>query len=284
VRVGVIDTGLGPHPNLAHANVQGAYIDGQFDPDGGADVDSHGTHVAGIIGARPNNQGEYAGLAPGVDLYTVRVFPPGQGANQGDIVNAIDHLSIVNSCDLINLSLGSSVGSDIEHDAIIDAIERGTLCICAAANDGIQPIDFPARFEETVGISAIGLEGWGPDGSISSLNYPSEFEKFGYDNYYLASFSNFGPDLSGAGGGVGIISTVPERYGYVGPYAVMDGTSMASPAACGALAAYLSRNQDYLAMPRDITRAQRANDMFRAGARDLGLDSIYQGVGSPQAI
>lgn len=125
VRVGVIDTGLGPHPNVAHVNDQGAYIDGQFDPGGGADVDSHGTHVAGIIGTRPNNPGEYAGLAPMSDLFTIRVFPPGQGANQGDIVNAIDHLSIVNSCDLINLSLGSSIGSEIEHDAIIDALERG---------------------------------------------------------------------------------------------------------------------------------------------------------------
>ena len=83
---------------------------------------------------------------------------------------------------MINLSLGSSVGSEIEHDAIVDALERGTLCVCAAANDGIEPIDFPARFDETIGISAIGLEGWGPDGSISALNYPDEIEKYGNDN------------------------------------------------------------------------------------------------------
>lgn len=283
VKVGVADTGLGPHPNLIHVHSQGAFIDGAFDADGGADVDSHGTHVAGTIGARPSGSGELAGLAPGADLFAVRVFPPDSGANQGDIANAIDHLSAINECDLINLSLGSPQGSAIEHDAIIDAMERGTLCVCAAANDGVEPVNYPAKFPETLAISAIGLNGWGPDGSIAALNYPDEPEKYGNDGYFLASFSNFGPSVSGAGGGVGIISTVPERYGHIAPYAVMDGTSMASPAACGAIAAMLARDPQYLSMPRDIMRAERARTLFRASALDLGLAAMYQGRGAPQA-
>lgn len=283
VRVGVADTGLGPHPNLAHAGNQGAYINGSYDENGGADVDSHGTHVAGTIGARPSSAGELAGISPGVELYAIRVFPPGNGANQGDIANAIDHLSSINQCDLINLSLGSMYPSEIEHDAIIDAMERGTLCVCAAANDGVDPVNYPAAFPETLAITAIGLNGWGPDGSISALNYPEIPEKYGDNGYFLASFSNFGVDVSAAGGGVGIISTVPERYGHISPYAVMDGTSMASPAACGAIAALLAGSEEYLAMPRDIMRAERARSLMRANAMDLGLGPIYQGRGAPQA-
>lgn len=282
VRVGVADTGLGPHPNVAHAEDQGAFIDGGHHGTAGADVDSHGTHVAGIIGARPIAPDELAGIAPGASLYTARVFPPGMGANQGDIANAIDHLSSVNQCDLINLSLGSTQGSEIERDAIIDALERGTICVCAAANDGVEPVNYPAKFDETIAISAIGFNGWAPDGSISALNYPEVPDKYGIDGYFLASFSNFGYALTGAGGGVGIISTVPERFGYTAPYAVMDGTSMASPAACGALAGHLSKRADYLAMPRDITRAQKARAIFRESARDIGLDDKYQGRGVPQ--
>lgn len=283
VRVGVADTGLGPHPNLAHARDQGAFIAGAFDANAGADVDSHGTHVAGAIGARPSSSGELAGLAPGVDLFTARVFPPNSGANQGDIVNAIDHLSGVNECDLVNLSLGSPQRSAIEHDGIIDAMERGTLCVCAASNDGVEGVHYPAKFSETLAISAIGLNGWGPDGTITALNYPDEPEKYGNDGYFIASFSNFGSGVSGAGGGVGIISTVPERYGHVAPYAVMDGTSMASPVACAAIAAMLARDAEYLAMPRDIMRAERARSLFRAHTKDIGLAAIYQGRGVPQA-
>lgn len=283
IRVGVIDTGIGPHQNLTHAFDQGAYINGGYDQNGGADVNAHGTHVSGTIGARPSADGDLAGLSPGVDLYSIRVFPPDAGANQGDIANAIDHLSSLNQCDLINMSLGSAQGSEIEHDAIIDALERGTLCICAAGNDGMTPISFPAAFEETVAVSAIGLNGWGPDGSITALNYPDLPEKYGNDGFFLASFSNFGDRVSAGGGGVGIISTVPERHGFLAPYAVMDGTSMASPAACGAIAAMLAKEDDYLAMPRDIMRAETARQLFRAKSIDIGLSTIYQGRGIPQA-
>lgn len=282
IRVGVADTGTGPHPNLSHVDDQGAFIDGAYDPHSGEDVDSHGSHVAGIIGARPSKPGQLAGIAPGADMFGARVFPPNRGADQGDIANAIDHLSKHNRCDLINLSLGSSQGSDIERDAIIDALERGTLCICAGANDGVSPVDYPAKFGETIAISAIGSTGWGPAGSLASMNYPVEQDKYGADGLFLASFSNYGIELTGAGGGVGILSTVPARFDQVAPYASMDGTSMASPAACGALAALLSKDNTYRNMPRDITRAHRARAMFERYAKDIGLATIYQGKGVAQ--
>lgn len=51
IRVGVIDTGCGPHPYVSHVTDAGAFIDGNEYPGMGADVDSHGTHVCGTIGA-----------------------------------------------------------------------------------------------------------------------------------------------------------------------------------------------------------------------------------------
>jgi hypothetical protein len=41
IKVGVIDSGVGSHPFLDHVTSVGAYIDGNFDPNGGADVDLH---------------------------------------------------------------------------------------------------------------------------------------------------------------------------------------------------------------------------------------------------
>lgn len=282
IRVGVADTGVGPHPNLAHVTSVGAFINNTHDVHGGADVDEHGSHVCGIIGARPpQGSTDYAGIAPGVLLSCARVFPPGAGANQADIVNAIDHLSSVEQVDLLNLSLGSLQPSEVERDAIQDALERGTLCICAAANDA-GPVEYPAAFPAAVAISALGLEGWGPAGSVTALNYPSEPDRYGLDNLFLASFSCFGPEIDSCAPGNGIISTVPARYGLQRPYAALDGTSMASPAACAALAAILAAAPDYRTLPRNLTRAERARALLRQHARDVGLAAVYQGRGLPQ--
>ncbi|MDP8930364.1 MAG: S8 family serine peptidase [Actinomycetota bacterium] len=283
VSIGVVDTGAGPHPDLDHVVLAGAFIDGNHDtePKAGQDVDSHGSHVSGTIGGRPQGENGPVGIAPAVSLFAARVFAgPDTGANQGDIANAVDHLSRERQADLLNLSLGSPRPSEIEHDAIIDAAERGTLCICAAANSA-GPVEFPAAFPEAVAVSALGLEGWGPPGSLSSTRLPTDRERFGVENLYLANFSCFGPEIDSTAPGVGIIATVPERFGLVAPYKDLDGTSMASPLACALLAAVLSGSQDYLDLPRNITRAERARSLLRQACRDIGLAARFQGSGLP---
>lgn len=280
IRVGVADTGFGPHPGLAHVTDAGAFINGQHQPGGAADADSHGSHVCGIIGARPVGAGEYAGIAPGVDLVCARVFPPGGGANQGDIANAIDELSRNRGVDLINLSLGATSGSQIEQDAIRDALERGTVCVCAAGNEA-GPVLFPAAFSETVAVSALGFEGWGPAGSLAASRLPVDRTRFGDNGLYLANFSCFGPEVTVAGPGVGLLSTVPARHGLATPYAVMDGTSMASPAVCAVWSGLLAQDATYTQLPRDKTRAQMALAILRQHVSDIGLDARFQGLGLP---
>jgi subtilisin family serine protease len=282
IRVGVVDTGVGVHPNLDHALDVGAFIDAaHLPPPAGQDVDSHGTHVCGTIGARPAADGQFAGIAPGVNLLSARVFPPDDGANQGDIANAIDELSRTHRVDLINLSLGASERSEIERDAIRDALERGTLCVCAAANSS-GPVEFPAAFEESVAVSALGLLGFAPSGTLSETRLPQESARFGSEDLYLANFSCFGPELACAGPGVGVIATVPERFGLAAPYGVMDGTSMASPAVCAALAVLLARSPAYGALPRDETRAHLAREILRQSCREVGLAAVFQGRGVPK--
>ncbi len=245
---------------------------------GGTDIDAHGTHVCGVIGARPNASSAFAGLAPGVDLFCIRVFPSGQGANQGDIADAIDQLSRHNQVDLINLSLGATTPSQIEHDAILDALDQGTLCICAAGNSA-GPVEYPAAFRETVAVSALGFEGWGPNGTLTATHYPEKRERYGNDRLYLANFSCFGQEIECSALGVGIIAPVPERFGLVAPSGAMDGTSMASPAACGALAARLAVTPDYQSLQRDLLRAEKAHTLLREHSRDLGLAPYFQGRG-----
>ncbi len=281
ISVGVIDTGVGSHPYLTHVEDVGAFIDGAFIPNSGADVDSHGTHVCGTIGARPDSASDYAGIVPGVKLFSARVFPANAGANQLDIVNAIDELSDKHQVDLINMSLGASLGSEIERDAILDALERGTLCVCAAGNSN-GSVEFPAAFPETIAVSAIGLLGWGTPGSMPSTRLPLEATRFGDDNLFHANFSCFGEQIVAAGPGVGIISTIPPRFGLTKPYASMGGTSMASPAVCGILAAILSNSSAYKALPQNNARSAIGLNLLQQACQSIGLDAKFQGRGMPK--
>ena len=279
IKVGVVDTGCGPHDALNEVQDIGAFIDGQVHLQHGKDINSHGSHVCGIIGARPQSRDRFAGIAPGVELFSSRVFAQNEeGANQIDIAKAIDALSREYEVDLINLSLGSPDASEIVRDAIIDAAERGTLCVCAAGNSRGK-VEFPAAFAETMAISAIGMEGQVPIGSTSGL--PNDPSRFGTKNLYHADFSCFGPQISGAAPGVGIISTVPEQFGLKSTYGVMSGTSMASPMACAVLAALLSTHQDYTTIPRNNLRTENAKTQFQQSCQDIGLATEYQGYGMP---
>jgi subtilisin family serine protease len=291
IRVGVLDTGCGPHPNLAHVNLIGAFTDGGFHPGDAAtaDVAEHGTHTSGIIGARPTKVGDYAGMAPNCTLFHTRVFKgegPEDGPSNADLINAIDALSRDHQCDLINMSLGGGAPTQAEEDAICDAAERGTLCICSAGNEN-GPIDYPGAYPECAAVSAIGLLGWAPPGSFSFGNRPQEPDKLGTDNLFLAAFSCFadaaGQALACCAPGVGIVSTVPDKGDQKGLYMEMDGTSMASPAACGALAVILGQSEAYKALPRDRTRSNAARMSLAQHCRAIGLDARYEGRGLVRA-
>ena len=286
IKVGVIDTGCGPHRNLAHVTLVGAFVDGKVLPPAQAtDVAEHGTHTSGIIGARPTKAGDYAGMSAGCDLFHARVFKgegPQDGPTQADIINAIDSLSRDHQCDLINMSLGGGPKSEAEEDAIRDAAQRGTLCVCSAGNDN-GPIDYPGAYSECAAVSAIGKVGWAPAGTFSAGNRPREAAKMGHNNLFLASFSCFGPTLACAAPGVGIVSTVPDRNGFAGAYMEMDGTSMASPAACGTLAVILSQDTTYKALARDISRSRRAALLLAQHSTPFGLPVKFEGRGLPTA-
>jgi subtilisin family serine protease len=288
IRVGVVDTGAGPHPYLEHVQSAGAFINGGADTsaDAALDVADHGTHVTGIIGAKPaSGSNDFGGIAAGADVYVARVYagngPGGQEgiASSGDIASAIDALATTQQVDVMNLSLGGPDASQIEADAIMTAIEAGVLVFCASGNGNGAPIIYPAAAPGAVAVSALGIQGTVPPGSVDALSVPQQAAYFTANGIYAAIFNNIGPQVACVGPGVGIISTVPQ----IGPgdpaYAAMSGTSMACPAACASLAAILAQDQAYLKMPRNAARAQYAWTVLARGLRQLGLSSQYQGFG-----
>ena len=285
IKVGIADTGVGPHPYLDHVRNLGSILNGAYDssPSSGTDIEEHGTHVSGLIGARPAiGSGGYAGIAEGAEVMSLRIFAESSGANQGDIAQAIETLSLNESADLINLSLGGPVPSNIERDAIRAAFENGTLCIISAGNGYGQPVMYPAAYPEAIAVSAVGLLGIDPPGTAAANCVPSQADQFaGW--LYLGNFSNIGPQIACTAPGVGIVSTVPATKEIEAPYADMSGTSLAAPVVCASLATLLSQYPAYSAMRRDTSRAQCAAAVLAASLRPLGLNPIYAGGGLCQS-
>lgn len=280
IKVGVIDSGVGPHPYLEHANPIGAFLDGSFVPgkEEGRDARSHGTHVSGIIGARPTpDSGAFSGIAPGADLFVARIFTATGGGNQGDVANAIDTLSAQQNVDIINMSL-TGAPSSIEHDAVIAAFNQGTVCVCAAGNQNGSPVGYPVAYPQSVAVSALGLVNSAPADSLPALNVPDWVDKYGFGGIFLAKFSNIGQVYCAAPGN-GIVSTVPGNAQHNAPYADMSGTSMASPLVAGVLADLLGRDEIYKAMERNAQRASYAKTLLARHAQSISLNAAYQGYG-----
>ncbi|WP_197468119.1 S8 family serine peptidase [Fictibacillus phosphorivorans] len=99
---------------------------------------SHGTHVAGIVGAYEETQKKAVGVAPDVQLIAEKVFSDkGGGAYDDDIAAGIYH-AVEMGADVINLSLGSEAGNVDPNDPVQRAIqyatEKGVLVVAAAGN------------------------------------------------------------------------------------------------------------------------------------------------------
>jgi lactocepin len=99
---------------------------------------SHGTHVAGIVGAYEESQKKAMGVAPDVQLLAEKVFSDSRnGAYDDDIAAGIFH-AVEFGADVINLSLGSDSGNvdpdDPVQRAIQYATEHGVLVVAAAGN------------------------------------------------------------------------------------------------------------------------------------------------------
>src|SRR2546425_149578 len=105
VRVAVIDTGIDcTHPDLAPGCVYGANFVVSTAP--AIDDYGHGTHVAGIIGARDNGLG-FIGVAPEVQLYAVKVLNSTGSGSWSAVAAGIDW-AVRNGMRVINMSLGGT--------------------------------------------------------------------------------------------------------------------------------------------------------------------------------
>ncbi|MEQ8789442.1 MAG: S8 family serine peptidase [Pirellulaceae bacterium] len=278
VKIGVIDQGCGQHAALQHVQRIGTFGQNAYDPED-SDDSNHGTHVCGIVSAIPKGDVGFWGIAPGAELYVAAI----SGTHyQWDIANALRTLVRKHGVDLVNISLGARTRSNILVEAILDAQERGCLCLAAAGNES-GPVLWPANFESVVAVSAVGSR-WGvPAGTFAAGRIPDAIDAESQSaEFALAHFSCKGPEINCCGPGVGIVSTRSEPFDEEGGWWDMSGTSMASPAVCATLAVGLSRSEEFADLPRDASRNSFIRKVLEEMCESVGLVPHHQGLGMPR--
>jgi len=189
---------------------------------GSVDIESHGTHVSGIILADRTNNIGMKGVANNAVLMSIRAIPDGDERDK-DVALAIRY-AVDNGAKIINMSFGKSWSPNQEwvFDAIKYAEKKDVLLVHAAGNDG-KDIDIKENWpnDTTDKINEI-TDNVLTVGAMSST----------YDENITATFSNYGQkNVDIFAPGVQIYSTVPKNG-----YEKYNGTSMASPEAAGVAA------------------------------------------------
>jgi cell wall-associated protease len=189
---------------------------------GSKDLESHGTHVAGIVGASRDNNKGVNGVADNVKIMAVRVVPDGDEHDK-DVALGILY-AVNNGAKVINTSFGKAYSPNKEwvYAAIKYAAKKDVLIVNAAGNDG-KNIDVVSTF---------------PNDSEDLVNEVSDnvltigAMSLHYNEKLPATFSNYGKkNVDVFAPGVDIYASTPKDE-----YALNSGTSMAAPSAAGVAA------------------------------------------------
>jgi subtilisin len=198
----------------------------------GEDQFGHGSHCAGIVGAKGVG---VVGVFPGVPLWSLRVFDngtPEPGAADPDVISALDFLAQnASQVSVCNMSLGGKGIDQALNDAVSMCVNLGVVMCVAAGNDNADTSNYcPATAVGAICVGALcdtdGLPGG--KGAAGSFGDPDDT---------FASFSNWGPVVAVLGPGEDILSTIPVAQG---SYGLKSGTSMATPHVAGLSALVLS--------------------------------------------
>ena len=193
---------------------------GDSDP---LDIDGHGTHTSGTLGAIGNNGVGIAGVTWDVQIMSIKSLSDAGVGSSAAAIQGLKYMSLMKREFGVNIvasnhSWFSANRSQALEDAIAESIDLGITFVAAAGN-------FASNND---------LARWYPasyplDGIIAVAATDHEDE--------LASFSNYGSrtvDL--AAPGEAIYSTLPGNE-----YGLLNGTSMATPHVTGAVALLKSR-------------------------------------------
>jgi hypothetical protein len=204
----IIDSGIDmDHPDLnVNTRFSRSFVDGDSDPNDGF---GHGTHVAGIIGAKDDGQG-LVGVAAGVTLVAYKVLDDQGYGTKASLLAAIAELSnITIPGDVVNISLGTDKSEALKLAIETAKSQRGIYFAISAGNEAMNTNAFSPA-----------------DISSSNVHIIGSVDR----NEKLSSFSNYGTNVHYLSYGSKVYSTYKD-----GMYCTLSGTSMAAPHVAGLL-------------------------------------------------
>jgi subtilisin family serine protease len=144
------------------------------------DLEGHGTHVADIVGGR-SADGTHQGIAPGVDLYGVKVCSAiSTSCSAVALLQGVDWALDPNgdgvlsdAMDIVNLSLGSAYGQ-VEDDlsaALDNLVRAGVVAVASAGNNADRPfiVGSPSTSARAISVAQTAL----PDDKLYSIQVNS---------------------------------------------------------------------------------------------------------------
>ena len=261
---------------------------------------SHGTHVAGILGAdwRPDPDAidplgpppskrrvtrPLQGLCPAIELYDLRVFKDDGTGDEFAVMSALQFVRSLNQRhDALEVH-GVNLSLAMEHEVSNYACGRSPVCeectrlvgngvvvVAAAGNQG-RSIYTTVQNQRQEGFRIVSIADPGNTEAVITVGSTHRREPHTYGVSYFSSRGPTGdgrakPDLVAPG--EKIESTVPgerkERK---------DGTSQAAPHVSGAAALLMSRHREVIGEPA------RVKQVLMGSATDLGREKHFQGAG-----
>ncbi len=286
VIVAVVDSGVAPGLEDLQGQLVGGYdfIRDTNNGDGdGPDSDPtdpgpeqpgnpgyHGTHVAGTIAAKSNNNTGVAGVAWQAKVMPLRVLDKDGTGTFYDIMQAVRYAAGLPNdsgtfpqkrADIINMSLGSPEFLQAGQDLATEVYNAGVVIVAAAGNTGKEESSYPASYKHVISVSAVDI-----NKKITS------YSTYGNDIDIAAPGGSMLTDQNADGYSDGILSLGYDKNGNESVFPFYEGTSMAAPHVAGVLALMKAVNPALTPANFDslLTSGQLTEDIG-----DTGRDNLY---------
>jgi serine protease len=241
----IVDTGVTYwHPDLQQTLMSGA---SRKQSSTGAtltwstDKRGHGTHVAGIINAKSNNNYGVRGVG-NIPLYITRGLGDDGTARESDIREAIEQCDTAGA-KVISLSLSGTSITTLMKKLLDRLYAKNIIIVAAAGNDGKRIGNYPASYPNVISVGAV------------------------QSDETIWKNSNYGPWLELTAPGVSILSTGVDKKGQY-TFILYSGTSMATPHVAGAAALLMSHWPKCSATQIRYALAKTAKDKGNKGCDD----------------
>ena len=228
----------------------------------------HGTNVAGIIGAIPNNNNLYTGVNWNSKIMPLKVLNSSNSSNYSDMASSI-YYAVDNGAKIVSMSIGGTSSSSVLTDAISYANINNVLLVFCMMNTNNNVIYYPAGYSTTYS-NVIAVGSTNPNDRRTSPFFWSS-----------TSGSNYGNHINVVAPGNYIYGLNYTSNTDAGAY--WGGTSQATPLVAGIASLILSQNPALTPLQVRNIIQNTAQDQVGNPSEDIvGFDQ-YMGYGRVNA-